>query len=130
MKLSVPERLRLLAAALSSAILSALITLQITSAPPAFQPLQVVLHNHSGQMISSVHIEHGNLNTQEKIQAFQIGPGEYRELVLNHEPGLGFNIDVNYADGKTVSACIGKFSESYRLEVIMDETGLHSEKEP
>lgn len=122
-----PQTLRLLAAAVLGAVVSAFFVTRFPSSDSAFLPLQVVLHNHSGQMISSVIIEHGNLDTQEKIQAFQLAPEASRTLALNHEPGLGFNIDVNYADGKSVSACIGKFSESMRLEVIIDETGLQSE---
>jgi hypothetical protein len=130
MPLSTLHLFHLLVAAVLGALLSAFVITQFASESSSFLPLQVVLYNRSGQMINAVTIEHGNLDTQEKIQAFQLAADQSRTLALNHEPGLGFNIDVNYADGKTVSACIGKFSDSYRLEVIIDQTGLHSEKQP
>lgn len=81
------------------------------------RPLFVSFNNLSGSTVVSINIDHGNFNTQEKIQLMQLLPGEKRYVALNHEPGQGFNVEINYADGKKFDACIGRFSESWHLNV-------------
>ena len=67
------------------------------------------------------------MNTQEKIQVINLSPGETRIIALNHESGLGFDIEINYSDGRTVSACIGKNSEQSILPVKISQDGVSSE---
>lgn len=69
------------------------------------QGLEVGFQNRSAVMIESVRLDFGSADTQSSIQAFRIAPGETRTLVLNHRPGMGFNVQVNYSDGRTQAFC-------------------------
>lgn len=89
------------------------------------KPIFVDVYNETDQIIPSVVIEHGNINTQEKIQAIQIQPGEHRIIALNHEPMLGFNIAANYADGKQSEICAGKWSEERYLRATIWPYGIY-----
>lgn len=78
-------------------------------APPASQDLMyVTFHNHSDQMISSIHLEFGFDLNQSDLLALQIKPGEARTLALNHAPGRGFNTKVSYTDGLVQEFCANK----------------------
>jgi hypothetical protein len=85
------------------------------------RPVFVELVNATHRLIPSVIIEHGNHQLQEKISIMQLRAGEKRIIALNHEPGLGFNIKVNYANGEVTEICGGK-SKGYRFyrETIVD----------
>lgn len=87
--------------------------------------MYVDIYNKTSEIIPSVVIEHGNLNTQEKIQAIRIEPGEHRILALNHQPKLGFSITANYADGKKSEICAGKLSEKYYLRANIWDYGVY-----
>lgn len=70
--------------------------------------LYVELFNAGAQTLPQVMIEHGKADLQERIQVFQIHTGESRIIALNHQPGLGFNIEATLADGQKFSICAGK----------------------
>ncbi|MCK5811159.1 MAG: hypothetical protein KAH00_08710 [Cocleimonas sp.] len=84
-------------------------------------PVFVEVVNATHKLIPSVVIEHGNDQVQEKILIVQLRAGEKRIIALNHKPGLGFNIKVNYANGEVTEICGGK-SEGYWFyrETILD----------
>lgn len=67
--------------------------------------LEVGFHNASELMIESVQLDFGSADTQSRIQAFRIAPGETRTLALNHAPGMGFNVQVSYSDGRKQEFC-------------------------
>jgi len=69
------------------------------------QGMAVTFHNSSEQMIESIQLDFGSADTQSRIQAFRIPPGEERILLLNHQPGMGFNVQVNYRGGKKQAFC-------------------------
>lgn len=71
----------------------------------------VELVNHSSTVIDLVEIKHGNSNSQETIVVLQLQRGESRRIVLNHSPGMGFNLTALTGDEK-IEACMGKFSQS------------------
>lgn len=85
------------------------------------RPVFVELFNSTNKLIPSVIIEHGNDQLQEKITVVQLRAGEKRIIALNHQPGLGFNVQANYANGEMIEICGGK-SEGYWFyrETIMD----------
>ncbi|MEE9352185.1 MAG: hypothetical protein V3U78_07990, partial [Thiotrichaceae bacterium] len=88
-------------------------------------PLFVDIYNETEEIIPSVVIEHGNINTQEKIQAIRIEPGEHRIIALNHQPELGFNIKANYANGKESEICAGKWSKERYLRASVWSYGIY-----
>ena len=71
----------------------------------------VELVNRSNTVIDLVEIKHGNSNSQETLVVLQIRRNEKRRVVLNHTPGMGFNLMALIA-GEKVEACMGKFSQS------------------
>ncbi len=85
------------------------------------RPVFVELVNATNKLIPSVIIEYGNDQLQEKISIVQLRAGEKRIIALNHEPGLGFNVQVNYANGEMTEICGGK-SKGYWFyrETILD----------
>ncbi len=67
--------------------------------------MEVTFHNSSEQMVESIQLDFGSADTQSRIQAFRIPAGEERILLLNHQPGMGFNVQVNYRDGNKQTFC-------------------------
>lgn len=67
--------------------------------------LEVTFYNAGDFMIESISLDFGSADTQSSIQAFRIPPGKARTLVLNHAPGMGFNVQVNYPDGRKQEFC-------------------------
>ncbi|WP_299196553.1 hypothetical protein [uncultured Amphritea sp.] len=67
--------------------------------------MTVTFHNSSDLMIESIQLDFGSADTQSKIQAFRIPAGEERILLLNHQPGMGFNVQVNYRGGNKQAFC-------------------------
>ena len=65
----------------------------------ASQGLAVTFHNSSEVMIDSIQLDFGSSNLQSRIQVFRIDSGEEQRLRLNHEAGMGFNVQVNYRNG-------------------------------
>ncbi|MCW8885697.1 MAG: hypothetical protein OQK12_10660 [Motiliproteus sp.] len=67
--------------------------------------MSVTFHNSSEQMIESIKLDFGSADTQSSIRALRIPPGQERTLLLNHQPGMGFNVQVNYKGGMEQSFC-------------------------
>lgn len=72
---------------------------------PADETMAVTFVNASSQPIVSIRLDFGSAALQSTIRALRIAPGESRTLLLNHAPGLGFNVDVRYADGTQQTFC-------------------------
>lgn len=115
---------KLLLIALALMLIGILISKTWHSLHYPMKPLYVELYNETDTTIPSITIEHGNFNTQERIQAIQLKPQERRIIALNHQPKLGFNIEANYANGEKISICAGKFSESYFLRETIYRSGI------
>lgn len=88
-------------------------------------PIFVDIYNQTDKILPSVVIEHGNINTQEKIQSIQIKPQEHRIIALNHQPKLGFSITANYANGKKSEICAGKWSNKHYLRANIWDYGIY-----
>ncbi len=85
------------------------------SSPPG---MEVSFHNVSNAMIQSIKLDFGNPDGQSSLLTLRIPPGEERVLLLNHEPGMGFNVRVNYVGGITQEFCALKGDE--RRQVRLD----------
>jgi len=90
------------------------------------KPLYVELLNDTNQLIPSVIIEHGNDNLQEKISAVQLKPHESRIIALNHKPGMGFNVAVNYANGDKTEICAGKNRDAWFTRATITKFGIYN----
>lgn len=77
----------------------------------------LILHvqNQSGDVLPSVEIHYANVDTQQNTTLLQLAAGETRSVVLNHEPGLGYNIEARYPDGRVTSICGGRHPESREM---------------
>ncbi|MET4160210.1 hypothetical protein ABIE61_000010 [Marinobacterium sp. MBR-111] len=67
--------------------------------------LEVSFRNVSDVTIESIQLDFGSADTQSSIKAFRIEPGEVRTLALNHGPGMGFNVQVSYSNGRKQEFC-------------------------
>lgn len=90
------------------------------------RPVFVELVNATNTLIPSVIIEHGNHQLQEKISIVQLRAGEKRIIALNHEPGLGFNIKVNYANGEVTEICGGKSKGYWFYRETIVDVGIYT----
>ena len=113
--------LHLIAIALALIVVSIVATKYWQDRHYPIHPIFVEVVNETDKVIPSVIIEHGNDNLQEKITMVQFRPGEKRIIALNHQPGLGFNVQANYANGEMIEICGGK-SPGYWFyrETILD----------
>ncbi|MDO6460307.1 hypothetical protein Q4485_06330 [Granulosicoccaceae sp. 1_MG-2023] len=69
--------------------------------------LRVDITHRGTAPIELLEFRHGNLDTQESIIALNLRPGAQRSLVLNHQPGAGFNM-ITLSEGRKREVCIGK----------------------
>lgn len=90
------------------------------------KPLFVELYNETDSLVPSVVIEHGNGNLQEKIIIVQLKPKETRILALNHKPGMGFNVAVNYANGEKTEICGGKSKDHWFFRETITKFGIYN----
>lgn len=88
------------------------------------QMLSVQLVNVSSRVIERIDIQHGNANTQESISVIRMAPGSDRVIGLNHQPGMGFSLNVHFADGEHYEMCVGKFVPGWFLSEIISDEGL------
>ena len=93
------SRLSLLFIILVSASIGAFATHSIWKSSYPGRPLFVEFQNMRPEIIPLITIEHGNASSQEKIILTQVQPGEVRIISLNHEPGMGYNVLAQMADG-------------------------------
>ena len=90
------------------------------------RPLYVEIVNATDQIIPTVVIEHGTANLQEKILLLQLKPKEERIIALNHLPGVGFNIAVNYVNGEKSEICSGKKKDHWIYRQTITKTGIYT----
>lgn len=90
------------------------------------KPLFVELVNDTDSLVPSVIIEHGNGNLQEKIMIVQLKPKETRVIALNHKPGMGFNVAVNYANGEKTEICGGKSKDHWFFRETITKFGIYN----
>lgn len=90
------------------------------------KPLFVELVNDTDSLVPSVIIEHGNGNLQEKIMIVQLKPKETRVIALNHKPGMGFNVAVNYANGEKTEICGGKSKDYWFFRETITKFGIYN----
>lgn len=90
------------------------------------RPMFVELANETESLIPSVIIEHGSGGLQEKITIVQLNPEETRTIALNHKPGMGFNVAVNYANGEKTEICAGKSKDHWFFRAIITKFGIYS----
>jgi len=90
------------------------------------QPLYVEIINDTDELLPSVIIDHGGNALQEKISLLQLKPKEVRTVVLNHKPGMGFNIAVNYANGEKTEICGGKSKDHWFFRETITKFGIYN----
>lgn len=123
--------IKLKIAHLSSAILllisiSIMATVYWQSRHYPIRPVFIELVNATNTLIPSVIIEHGGNQLQEKISIVQLRAGEKRIIALNHKPGLGFNIQVNYANGEMTEICGGKSKGYWFYRETIVDVGIYT----
>jgi len=90
------------------------------------KPLYVEVVNGTDALIPSVVIEHGSAGLQEKITVVQLKPKESRILALNHKPGMGFNVQANFADGSQTEICGGKSKDYWFFRETITKFGIYT----
>ena len=90
------------------------------------KPLFVEVLNQTDKLIPSVVIEHGKSGLQEKIMLLQLAPQESRTIALNHNPGMGFNVLVNFADGEKTEICGGKSKDHWFFRETITDFGIYT----
>lgn len=71
--------------------------------------------NADSEPITSIHLQFGNPAGQSDIRVMRLPVGESRQVLLNHSPGMGFNVDVRYASGATQTFCALKGDSRHRV---------------
>ncbi len=90
------------------------------------KPLYVEVVNETDEILPSVIIEHGGNGLQEKISLIQLKPKEVRIVAINHKPGMGFNIAVNYPNGEKTEICGGKAKDSWFVRETITKFGIYN----
>lgn len=90
------------------------------------RPLYVELLNDTDATIPSVVIEHGSANLQQKISLVQLKPHESRIVALNHQPGMGFNVAANFANGEKTEICGGKSKDHWFFRETITKFGIYT----
>jgi len=90
------------------------------------KPLYVEIVNDTDKLIPSVIVEHGTATLQEKIMLVRLKPKEKRTIVLNHKPGLGFNIKANFDNGKKAEICAGKSKDHWFFRETITKYGIYT----
>lgn len=81
--------------------------------------MQVDFINTTEQGIDSLQLDFGHAQGQSSLLALRLAPGETRTLLLNHEPGAGFNVVVRFADGMKQDFCANQGEQGQRQQVIL-----------
>lgn len=76
--------------------------------------MEVTFRNVGPEMIESIQLDFGSADTQSSIRTLRIAPGEARTLMLNHHPGMGFNVQVSYSSGRQQEFCALRGDERVR----------------
>ena len=88
--------------------------------------MYVEIINDTDKLLSSVVIDHGSAGLQENITLVQFKPKEVRTVALNHQPGMGFNIAVNYANGEKTEICAGKSKDHWFVRETITKFGIYN----
>lgn len=88
------------------------------------RPLFVEVQNTRHETIPVLTIEHGSDFAQEKLLLSQLRAGETRLVSLNHEPGRGYSVALQLANGETMEACVGKSSPKWVNRVLITSNGI------
>lgn len=109
--LALPSIRRLLFASVLLALAGGWLGGRLTS---PVQGMEVTFRNVSSEMIESIQLDFGSADTQSSIRTLRIAPGEARTLMLNHHPGMGFNVQVSYSSGRQQEFCALRGDERVR----------------
>lgn len=88
--------------------------------------MYVEIINETEDVLPSVVIDHGSSGLQENITLVQFKPKEVRTVALNHKPGMGFNIAVNYANGEKTEICAGKSKDHWFVRETISKYGIYN----
>lgn len=83
------------------------------------QRLYLQLVNQDSLVIDSISLDFGFDLNQSKLISVQLRPGESRNLVLNHPPGRGFNVEVRYSDGQQQIFCANKNLTAHHQQLFL-----------
>lgn len=72
------------------------------------QGMQVDFINTSDVAIESIQLDFGHAAGQSSLLLLRLPAGASRSLLLNHQPGAGFNLQVRYADGVQQEFCANR----------------------
>lgn len=81
--------------------------------------MYVTFKNDDTVMIDSIQLNFGNATGQSDLLSLRLPAGEERLLLLNHEPGMGFNVKVRYAGGEEQEFCAEQFEEDRITQVSL-----------
>lgn len=81
--------------------------------------LYVTFKNTDTIAIESIQLNFGNAIGQSDLLTLRLPPGEARLLHLNHEPGMGFNVKVRYADGQQQEFCAGQADDKRKQTLLL-----------
>ena len=93
--------------------------LLVPSARLPEKSMQVDFINASEERIDSLQLDFGHAEGQSSLLSLRLAPGETRRLLLNHEPGAGFNVVARYADGVEQDFCANRGEQGQYQEVIL-----------
>lgn len=79
--------------------------------------MEVTFNNTSDSMINSIKLDFGNADGQSSLLALRIPSGGERTLLLNHEPGMGFNVRVSYSGGHIQEFCALKGDDRRKIQL-------------
>lgn len=82
--------------------------------------MSVTFKNDDSVMIDSIQLNFGNANGQSDLLTLRLAPGEERLMLLNHDPGLGFNVKVRYAGGDQQEFCTKQFEDKRVTKVSLN----------
>jgi hypothetical protein len=105
----------------------ALLTGYALRAPEPVAPvLSVQIVNLSSRDIVRVEIQHGNADTEERILLHRIARDADRTIGLNHQPGLGYDLQIFFADGDRLQVCGGKLDDAWFISELVRDDDLET----
>lgn len=81
--------------------------------------MYVTFKNDDTVMIDSIQLNFGNSSGQSDLLSLRLAAGEERLMLLNHEPGMGFNVKVRYAGGEEQEFCAKQFDKKRVTQVSL-----------
>ncbi|MCG5501498.1 hypothetical protein [Ectothiorhodospira lacustris] len=104
------------------------ITLWATTPELSLPERSIIVHvqNRTDETIPTVEIGYANVDTEQHTTLLQLRAGETRTITLNHEPGLGYNIEAHLADGRVLDICGGRHPESRVMREVITRDSILS----